>query len=527
MKTISILNQVLGPVMRGPSSSHTAGAFHIGSLARSMLRGAPKRATISFDPEGSYAATYETQGADRGFAMGLMNKPLTDESFFTALRDASDAGVRLAYQVRPLAGADHPNTTDLDMDAADGRRLHLVARSIGGGEVEITRVDGRPVLFNGTSYEALVEVPSAQAGAVEALLCEGGDLLERPVVAPAGGVVRFTTRRKQAFAESVRAQLLAHDAAACVWEATPVYFVQKGAPLFSSAAEMVSIAEERGCSLGRVALAHEAQLLGMSEAEVIAEMLRRYDIMVRSVERGLDPAFTGLQLLPACAGTIFKAEAEGRLSVRSLNTRAAARALAVMHVDGAMGVICAAPTGGSAGVIPGTLVTLDEERNLTREQIALALLAAGAVGVILATRGTFAAEVAGCQVEIGASGAMAAAAVVDAVGGTARQACDAAAIGFQNTMGSVCDLLHGMVEIPCHTRNGAAAANAFVNADLVLGGYTNFIPLDETIDAVYAVGLAMPSELRCTSKGGLAIAPSAQALKPDCYASKCTACAKT
>ena len=178
-----------------------------------------------------------------------------------------------------------------------------------------------------------------------------------------------------------------------------------------------------------------------------------------------------------------------------------------------MGVVCAAPTGGSAGVIPGTLVTLAEERSLTREQLAQALLAAGAIGRILAIRGTFAAEVAGCQVEIGASGAMAAAAVVDAVGGTAQLACDAAAIAFQNTMGSVCDLLHGMVEVPCHTRNATAAASAFVNADLVLGGYRNLIPLDETIDAVYAVGLAMPPELRCTSRGGLAITPSAQALR--------------
>jgi L-serine dehydratase len=262
----------------------------------------------------------------------------------------------------------------------------------------------------------------------------------------------------------------------------------------------------------------------MTEAAVIAEMLRRYDIMAQSVERGLDPNFSGLQLLPTCAGAILKAEAEGRLSVRSLHTRAAARALAVMHVDGAMGVVCAAPTGGSAGVIPGTLLTLAEERSLTREQIALALLAAGAVGMILAIRGTFAAEVAGCQVEIGASGAMAAAAVVDAVGGSAQQACAAAAIGFQNTMGTVCDLLHGMVEIPCHTRNGAAAAAAFVNADLVLGGYTNFIPLDETIDAVYAVGLAMPSELRCTSKGGLAVTPSAKALKPGCCRSGYATC---
>lgn len=524
MKSISIFNHVLGPVMRGPSSSHTAGAFHIGSMSRSILGGTPRRAVLAFDPEGSYAATYEPQGADRGFAMGLMNRPLTDESFFTALQDAPGAGMDLKFQVRPLADADHPNTTELDLTSADGTRLRLVARSIGGGEIEITRIDGRPVLFNGSAYESLVEIPSGAAHTTRGLLGVDGALLEEPRVSGENGLARLTSRRSSALPPDFRARLRELAADAKVWESTPVYFVQRGKPLFTSAAEMVHMAQERGWSLGRVALAHESQLLGVSESDVIREMLRRYDIMVRSVEQGLDPAFTGMQLLPTCAGAIFRAEAEGRLSVRSLHTRAAARALAVMHVDGAMGVVCAAPTGGSAGVIPGTILTLAEERNLTREQIAMALLAGGAVGVILAVRATFAAEVAGCQVEIGASGAMAAAAVVDAAGGSARQACDAAAIGFQNTMGTVCDLLHGTVEIPCHTRNGAAAAAAFVNADLVLGGYSNLIPLDETIDAVYAVGLAMPSELRCTSKGGLAITPSALALKPACGAGSCARC---
>lgn len=514
MKTVSILNHVLGPVMRGPSSSHTAGAFHIGSMARSILGGTPQRAVLAFDPAGSYAATYAPQGADRGFAMGLMSKPLTDESFFTALRDAPSAGLDLQFQVRPLCRTDHPNTVELDLTSTDGANLNVVARSIGGGEVEITSVQGRPVLFNGSAYETLVAVSADQAGAARALLTADGGVFGDPVSSAENGLVRLTARRKNPLPAAFRDQLRALDGGAQVWESTPVYFVQAGQPLFSSAAEMVQMAEQQGLSLGKLALAYEAQLLGISPRAVITEMLRRYDIMVQSVLRGLDPNFTGLQLLPACAGAIFQAEAQGRLSARSLHARAAARALAVMHVDSAMGVVCAAPTGGSAGVIPGTLVTLAEERRLTREQIALALLAAGAIGVILAIRGTFAAEVAGCQVEIGASGAMAAAAVVDAVGGTARQACDAAAIGFQNTMGTVCDLLHGTVEIPCHTRNGVAAASAFVNADLVLGGYTNFIPLDETIDAVYAVGLAMPSELRCTSKGGLAVAPSARALKP-------------
>jgi L-serine dehydratase len=522
MKSISLLNHVLGPVMRGPSSSHTAGAFHIGCMARSLLGGTPGRAVLAFDPTGSYAATYAPQGADRGFAMGLMGKPLTDESFFTALADAPRAGMELQYQVRPLAKPDHPNTVEMDLRAADGKDLRLIARSIGGGEVEITSVDGRPVLFNGSAYETLVEVPSTAAAAARTLLADDGALLEDPVCSEANGAVRLMARRQLALPATFREDLRQLDRSARVWESTPVYFVHQGRPLFANAAEMVALAEERGLSLGQLALVYEAQLLGLSEADVMVEMLRRYDIMAQSVARGLDPNFTGLQLLPACAGAIFQAEAAGRLSARSLSTRAAARALAVMHVDAAMGVVCAAPTGGSAGVIPGTLVTLAEERSLARGQIGLALLAAGAVGVMVAQRATFAAEVAGCQVEIGASGAMAAAAVVEAVGGAARQACDAAAISFQNTMGSVCDLLHGTVEIPCHTRNAAAAACAFVNADLVLGGYSNLIPLDETIDAVYAVGRAMPPELRCTSKGGLAVTPSAQALALKLRVQTCT-----
>jgi L-serine dehydratase len=187
--------------------------------------------------------------------------------------------------------------------------------------------------------------------------------------------------------------------------------------------------------------------------------------------------------------------------------------MAVMHVNSSMGIVCAAPTGGAAGTLPGAVVTLAEEKGISRRKAALALLAAGAVGVVVANRATFAAEVAGCQVEIGAAGAMAAAAVVDAAGGTAQQATDAAAIAFQNTMGSVCDLVQGIVEIPCHTRNAVAASNAFVCADLILGGYVNAIDLDETIDAVYAVGKMLPPELRCTALGGLAVTPSALAMK--------------
>ncbi len=144
------------------------------------------------------------------------------------------------------------------------------------------------------------------------------------------------------------------------------------------------------------------------------------------------------------------------------------------------------------------------------------LYAAGAIGLIIANRATFAAEVAGCQVEIGAAGAMAAAAAVEAGHGSAALGVEAAAIALHNTMGSPCDLVQGTCEVPCHTRNAVAAASAFTCADLILGGYRNPIPLDETIDAMFAVGQMMPSQLRCTSLGGLAATPSARALGCAC-----------
>jgi L-serine dehydratase len=377
--------------------------------------------------------------------------------------------------------------------------------------VEVIGIDGWNVLLRGTSHAVFVQ---AEARAMDGLLDriqEDGLQLEAPAPLVQGTRAMALVHRRAPLSLELLRELRTRPSVICR-EARPVYFPQAGEPLFTSAAEMLSVAEARGLSLGRVALVYEAQRLGLEPAAVLEEMVRRYGVMRAAAERGLDPSMSGMQLLEPTAGRVMQACAEGRLALGGPHTRAAARALAVMHVNSAMGVVCAAPTGGSAGTLPGVVLTLAEERRLPDGEAALLLLAAGLIGVFVSNRATFAAEVAGCQVEIGAAGAMAAAAVVEAAGGTPRQATDAAAIAFQNTMGSVCDLVQGMVEIPCHTRNALAASSAFVCADLILGGYSNPIPLDETIDAVYAVGKLLPSELRCTAKGGLALAPSAQRL---------------
>jgi L-serine dehydratase len=450
----SIFNDVLGPIMRGPSSSHTAGSYHIAVTARSLLGEAPTRATFTFDPAGSYAETYWQQNADKAFVAGLLNWPLTDLRFGRALEEARRSGLAISFRLGKLLEADHPNMVRLALTGLSGKKLEVLAKSTGGGTFAVTEINGRQVAIDG---KTLVRVRG-------------------------------------------------------VGTAKPVYYEQKGRPLFSSAAEMIAYARRLRISLGQAARRYESCLLGMTEREAAAEMIRRYRTMENSIAAGLDPAKIRMKLLRPTAHKILDAERRGGLAMGGMTTRAAARAMAVLHSSNSGGIVCAAPTGGSAGVLPGVVVTLAKEKKLSNDRIVAALFAAGAVGLVFVQRATFAAEIAGCQVEIGAAGAMAAAAVVEAMGGRADQACNAAAISLQNSMGSVCDLVQGLCEIPCHTRNAAAAAGAFACADLVLGGYENPIPLDETVDASMASGRMLPAELRVTSRGGLAVAPSARAL---------------
>jgi L-serine dehydratase len=505
----SILNDVIGPVMRGPSSSHTAAPFFIGTIARSLLGDEPASVTFAFDPNGSFAQVYRQQGSHLGFAAGLLGLPITDERFPHALHLAAEKPVEIKFAIEPLPDANHPNTVEIRMVSRSGRQLNASAQSIGGGAFQFTRLDGWPVLLSGNSHELLIQVKSGVESAVLEWLTRN--------VKPLGASERHI-HEDHAFLHlklhspldpQTKSNVEALPGVSRVWTAPPLFFPLRGKPLFSSATEMTALANFRSRSLGQIGLRYEASLLGLSEQEIMEEIIRRFEVMRASVHRGLEEKIPPMQLLHPSARKIFQAEAEGRLAVGGIHARAGARAIAVMHINSGGGVVCAAPTAGSAGVIPGVLVSLVEDKGLSAQKAGLALCAASAIGIVIANRATFAAEVAGCQVEIAAAGAMAAAAVVEAAGGTAAQAADAAAISFQNTMGLVCDPVQGAVEIPCHTRNAAAASSAFLCADLILGGYANPIPLDETIDAVYAVGQMLPRELKCTALGGLSLAPSA------------------
>jgi L-serine dehydratase len=507
---ISIFNDVLGPVMRGPSSSHTAGGYRIARLAVSLLGRKPERVRCAFDPEGSYAPTYKPLGVDKAFCAGIIGMDMLDPAYDQAVILAARTAA-VDFVVEPLESADHPNTMKIDFSFSDGSKgLTLFARSTGGGVVEIFRLNGWPVRISGKSRDMVLLLPSQEAdrSRLRSKVREDSSL---EWIDEFHGPQGYAAQIKfPAESSETREQLLSRFSFTEAWIAEPVFFQEAGASLFESAAEIAAYAKAEGVSLGEAGIAYESRILGFSRAESIAEMASLYKIMRASVEDGLNADKVHLAWLMPHAAQLMGAL--DTLPYGGIHLRAAARALAVMHCCNSRGILCAAPTGGSAGVLPGVLMTLEEHLHLSEDQVVRALFAAGLVGLIMAKRATFAAESAGCQVEIGVAGAMAAAAAVDAAGGSAEMALNAAAISLQNTMGMVCDPVGGGCEIPCHTRNAAAASAAFTNADLVLGGYPNPIPLDQTIDASYAVGKQLVPELRCTARGGLAITPAALSL---------------
>lgn len=251
--------------------------------------------------------------------------------------------------------------------------------------------------------------------------------------------------------------------------------------------------------------------LELSEAAILEQMQTMMKVMEESVNFGM----TGVVSHSGLTGGSAKKLGEIRQDEKFKNilgnivNDAVMYALAVGECNAAMGRIVAAPTAGASGVLPGVLLSLKKHYSMSDEEIAKALVVAGNIGIVIASRASLSGAMGGCQAECGSGAAMAAGAAVDLLGGTPEQVGHAVAIVFKNMLGLVCDPVAGLVEVPCIKRNGGAAVQALLAAELALAGITSFIPADEAIDAMKAVGDRMPCALKETSDGGLAQAPTA------------------
>jgi L-serine dehydratase len=278
---------------------------------------------------------------------------------------------------------------------------------------------------------------------------------------------------------------------------------------YASFADLLAAAHAAG-SLGEAVVALEVEESGVSREEVLGRLEDSLSVMEEAVARGL--AGDARSRSGMTGGDAKRVAERGPGLAGETFAEAVAGALAVAEVNAAMGRIVAAPTGGASGVLPGVLLAAASRLAAPREDVVLALAAAGGIGAVIAAKATLSGAAGGCQAEVGSAGAMAAAAAVELAGGTPEQAGHAASIALQGQMGLVCDPIGGLVEVPCVARNATGAAVALAACEMALSGVTFPVPLDEVVAAMGSVGRSLPPTLRETALGGLATTPTGKRL---------------
>lgn len=298
--------------------------------------------------------------------------------------------------------------------------------------------------------------------------------------------------------------------------------------MFKSVAELLEICERENKLISEVMIDFEVKRQELSREKIIAKMKQNLDVMRLSVEKGLKGVTSSTGLTGGEAKKLQTYLQAGKNLSGECVLKACAAAIATNEVNAAMGVICASPTAGSAGTLPGVLFTLEEKLQLTEAQMLNFLFTSGAFGLITANNAFIAGAAGGCQAEIGTSSAMGAAAAVEVAGGSPEQSAQGFAMAMANMLGLVCDPVAGLVEVPCIKRNAAGASNALIAADMALAGLVSEIPVDEVIAAMYEIGVAMPTQFKETAEGGLANTPTGRLIQEQIFgrSSGCGGCKK-
>jgi len=419
----------------------------------------------------------------------------------------------------------HPNTYRITL--RNERTEHrMTALSTGGGIIKVVELDGAALSIAGDYHETLVFIDGTAGGgsATQGLMNQLMDRLKVEVEADEivlhslgeGSMIQI---RSQGFPpmESLQGILQGHPVSE-TRTLVPVLPIQsrKGMEVpFLSASELLAYDQGRSLTLWEMATDYESARGGISHREVLERMEEIVGIMEGSVEEGVAGTEYRDRILPPQTEGFRHHLETGKLLDAGVLNRIILYVSAIMEVKSSMGVVVAAPTAGSCGALPGTVLGVGHALGSTSEEMARAMLVAGLVGVFITAGSTFAAEVCGCQAECGAGSGMAAAALVTLAGGSTEQALGAASMALQNTLGMICDPVANRVEVPCRGRNALAASNALAGANMALAGFDPVRPLDEVIQTMDEVGKSLPQELRCTALGGLSITETSQRIQAE------------
>jgi L-serine dehydratase len=486
-------------------------------------------ARVEFKLYGSFAHTYHGHGTDRALVGGILGMAADDLRIRTSFELAREAGIDVAITPLPDAPYDHPNTVDVLMTDADGTTVAVRGVSIGGWAAVLTQINGVDVYITGESASVIVrhrDTVGVLAHITQSVSLFGGNIATLKSYREKHGGTAYTVLELDSMLSDVaREAMLVHphilDVRAIPADGPRRRGVRtrrgrraraRDPRLHDRAGPARLLRRARGSRL-QTPSAPARDAIGRAQGkpfDLDAYLARVFDVMKASATEPVEaPVKTMGGLIGGESYAIAQLEREGRGVATGQMATVTRYAMAVLETNAAMGRIVAAPTAGSSGVLPAVLLTLAEEGAYSEEQIADALVCAAAVGCLITRNATVAGAEGGCQAEIGAAAAMAAAAAVQLAGGTPAQCLAAASNAIANMLGLVCDPIAGLVEVPCQKRNASGAACALVSAQIALAGIENLVNFDESVDALYRVGRALPFELRESALGGLAAEPSA------------------
>jgi len=503
----SIFNDVVGPVMRGASSSHCAAALRIGRLARDLMDGQLTEVLVEFDIHGSLPTTHASQGSDMGLFGGLLGWDAADERLPDSTRLLRESGVEIRIDYIDVHDP-HPNTYRLTLQN-DSEEHSMIAISTGGGMIEVQKIDGFDVEMGGGSYTTLLYTDDA--------VTVGAKLSERTRASEV-----FFHKAGPAAMVEVRAATFLDDATLAdlnllsIKRLSPVLPVasRKGIEVpFTTCEEMFAHDAGQHRPLWELAIDYESERGNLSRDEVLARMVEIVQTVRRSIAKGIDGTEYEDRILGHQCATYKTKMENGQLLDAGILNLMTVYVTALMEVKSSMGVILAAPTAGACAGFPGSTLAAIDTLGLSDDEAAKAMLAGGVIGLFIATRSSFAAEVSGCQAEGGSASGMAAAALAYLGGASLPQCIAAASMALQNCLGMICDPVAKRVEVPCLGRNVIAASNAITCANMAIAEYDPVITLDEVIETMDRVGKNMPREHRCTGLGGLAITKTSQEIE--------------
>ena len=285
----------------------------------------------------------------------------------------------------------------------------------------------------------------------------------------------------------------------------------------NSFSELLELADRSGRPLDALFLDAECAERDLPSDRVFQIFRERWSVMKDSVRRGLAGGRSFSGLVGGDARKVMEFTEGGDIAGGRLVAKCIAYSIAVLEENSRMGIIVAAPTAGAAGMVPGTLLAIAEERGFDDDFAARGLVVAGGFGALVAGKAELSGAAGGCQAEQGVGAAMAAGALTFLLGGTPNMSVHAAALTLQNTLGLACDPVAGLVEVPCVVRNGFTAMLALTGAQTALAGVESVIPMDEVVEAMVKIGEAMPRSLKETADGGLAMTPTGCRIRNELY----------